>query len=66
MYMNDPVNSYNYVGDTKVSVWIIKTTANTCTLSELFLSEILKPFSAFYAGSRTLVVDLNKCCRYAC
>jgi len=43
--MSDSVTSYNYVGDTKVSVSIKKTNANKCTLSEIFLSEILKSFS---------------------
>jgi len=49
--MSDSVTNYNYVGDTKVSVHvglsIKKTNANKCTLSEIFLSEILKSFSAF-------------------
>jgi len=40
--MSDSVTNYNYVGDTKVSVSIKKTNANKCTLSEIFLSEILK------------------------
>ena len=45
--MSDSVTNYNYVGDTKLSVWIKKTNANKCTLSEIFLTEILKSFSAF-------------------
>ena len=45
--MSDYVTNYNYVGDTKVSVSIKKTNANKCTISEIFLSEILKSFSAF-------------------
>ena len=45
--MSDSVTNYNYVGDKKVSVSIKKTNANKCTLSEIFLSEILKSFSAF-------------------
>ena len=45
--MSDSVTNYYYVGDTKVSVSIKKTNANKCTLSEIFLSEILKSFSAF-------------------
>jgi len=45
--ISDSVTNYNYVGDTKVGVSIKKTNANTCTLSEIFLSEILKSFSAF-------------------
>jgi len=45
--MSDSVNNYNYVGDTKVSVSIKKTNAKKCTLSEIFLTEILKSFSAF-------------------
>jgi len=40
--MSESVTNYNYVGDTKVSVSINKTNANKCTLSEIFLSEILK------------------------
>jgi len=47
VYMSDSVTNYNYVEDTKVSVSIKKTNANKCTLSEIFLSEILKSFSAF-------------------
>ena len=43
----DSVTSYNYVGNTKVSVSIKKTNANKCTLSEIFLTEILKSFSVF-------------------
>ena len=45
--MSDSVTNYNYVGDTKVNVSIKKANANKCTLSEIFLSEILKSFSAF-------------------
>ena len=46
--MSDSVTNYNYVGDTqKKSVSIKKTKANECTLSEIFLTEILKSFSAF-------------------
>jgi len=43
--MSDSVTNYNYVGNTKVSVSIKKTNANKCTLSEIFLTEILKSFS---------------------
>jgi len=45
--MSDSVTNYNYEGDTKVSVSIKKTNANKCKLSDIFLSEILKSFSAF-------------------
>ena len=45
--MSDSVTNYNYVGNTKVSVSIKKTNANKCTLSEIFLTEILKSFSVF-------------------
>ena len=45
--MSDSFTNYNYVGNTKVSVWIKKTNANKCTLSEIFLTEILKSFSVF-------------------
>ena len=45
--MSDSVTNYNYVGKTKISVSIKKTNANKCTLSEKFLTEILKLFSAF-------------------
>ena len=45
--MSDSVTNYNNVGDTKISVSIKKTNANKCTLSEIFLTEILKSFSAF-------------------
>jgi len=43
-YMSDSFTNYNYVGNTKVSVSIKKTYANKCTLSEIFLTEILKSF----------------------
>jgi len=59
--MSDPVTNYSYIENTKVSVSIKKTNANKCTLSEIFLSEILKRFSTFYSGYRALVVDLNEC-----
>ena len=45
--MSDYFTNYNYVGNTKVSVSIKKTYANKCTLSEIFLTEILKSFSVF-------------------
>jgi len=59
--MSDPVTNYNHIEDAKVSVSIKTTNANKCTLSEIFLSEILKRFSTFYSGHRALVVDLNEC-----
>ena len=40
--MSDSFTSYNYVGNTKVSVSIKKTYANKCTLSEIYLTEIYK------------------------
>ena len=46
-YMSDSFTNYNYVGNTKVSVSIKKTYANKCTLSKIFLTEILKSFSVF-------------------
>jgi len=45
--MSDSVTNYNYVGDTKISVSIKKSYANKCTLRKIFLTEILKSFSAF-------------------
>jgi len=45
--MSDSFINYNYVGNTKVSVSITKTYANKCTLSEIFITEILKSFSVF-------------------
>ena len=42
--MSDSFTNYNYVGNTKVSVSIKKTYANKCTLSEIFLTEILDVF----------------------
>ena len=45
--MSDSLTNYNYVGDTKISVSIKKTNANKCTLKEIFITEILKSFSAF-------------------
>jgi len=41
----DPVNYYNHTEDTEVSVSI-----KQCTLSDSFVSEILKRFSAIYSG----------------
>jgi len=45
--LSDSFTNYNNVGNTKVSVSIKKTYANKCTLSEIFLTEILKTFSGF-------------------
>ena len=45
--MSDSVTNFNYVADTKISVSIKKTNANKCTLSEIFLTEILKSLAAF-------------------
>jgi len=45
--LSDSFTNYNNVGNTKVSVSIKKTHANKCTLSEIFLTEILKSFSGF-------------------
>jgi len=45
--LSDSFTNYNNVGNTKVSVSIKKTYANKCTLSESFLTEILKSFSGF-------------------
>jgi len=39
--MSDSVTNNNYVGNSKISVLIKKTNANKCTLSEIFLTEIL-------------------------
>jgi len=39
--MSYSFTNYNYVGNTIVSVLIKKTYANKCTLSEIFLTEIL-------------------------
>ena len=64
--MSDSVTNYNYVGDAKISVSIKNTYAKKCTLSEIFLSEILKRFSTFYSGNRALLVDLNECLHFAC
>ena len=36
--MYDPVNNYNYVEDTNISVSIEKINANKCTLSKIFLT----------------------------
>jgi len=49
-YMSDPVTNYNYIEDAKVSVSIKTTNVNKCTLSEIFLSEILKRLSTFKSG----------------
>jgi len=46
-YMSDSFTNYNYVVNTRASVSIKKTYANKCTLSEIFLTEILKSFSVF-------------------
>jgi len=45
--LSDSFTNYNNVGNTKVSVSIKKTYANKCTLSNIFLTEILKSFSGF-------------------
>ena len=46
--LSDSFTNYNnVVGNTKVSVSIKKTYANKCTLSEIFLTEILKSISGF-------------------
>ena len=45
--MSDSFTNYNYVGNKEVSVSIKKTYANKCTISETFLTEILKSFSVF-------------------
>ena len=45
--LSDSFTNYNNVENTKVSVSIKKTYANKCTLSEIFLTEILKSFSGF-------------------
>ena len=45
--LSDSFTNYNNVGNTKVSVSIKKTYANKCTLSEIFVTEILKSFSGF-------------------
>ena len=45
--MSDSVTNYNCVGDTKISVSIKKPNANKCTLSDIYLTEILKSFSSF-------------------
>jgi len=36
----DSFTNYKYVGNTKVSVSIKNTSANKCTLSDIFLTEI--------------------------
>ena len=48
--LSDCFTNYNYVGNTKVSVSIKKTYANKCTLSKIFLTEILKSFQCFNRG----------------
>jgi len=47
MNIYDPVNYYNDAKDTTVSVSINKSNAYKCTLSHIFLSEILKPSQRF-------------------
>jgi len=49
-YVYDPVTNYIYIEGSQVSVLIKRTNANKCTLSEIFLSEILKWFSTFKTG----------------
>ena len=44
------VYNYTHVEDSKVSVSIKRTYAKQCTLSEIFVSEILNRFSAIYSG----------------
>ena len=57
--MSDYVNNYNYVGETKISVSIKKTNANKCTLSEIFLTEILKSFSRFNSSKGQVIQNYN-------
>ena len=57
--MSDSVTNYNYVKDTKISVSITKTNANKCTLSEIFLTEILKSFSAFNSSKEQVIQNYN-------
>jgi len=54
--MSDSFTNYNYVGNTKVSISIKNTYANKCTLSEIFLTEILKSLSVLIeAGNPELL-----------
>jgi len=57
--MSDSVTKYNYVGDTKISVSIKKANANKCTLSEIFLTEILKSFSHFNSSKGQVIQNYN-------
>jgi len=49
--MSDSVTNYSYIGNTKVSESIKKTNANKCTLSEIFLTEILKIILSVLIGA---------------
>ena len=48
--MSDSFTNYNYVGNTKVSV-SIKTYANKCTLSEIFLTGNIKIILSVLIGA---------------
>jgi len=52
----DPVIVYNHVEDTKVSVSIERTNAKQCTLSEIFVSEILNRFQPIISDYDTRTV----------
>jgi len=55
--MSDSVPNYNYVEDTKISVSIKKTNANKCTLSKIFLTEILIYHSQRFNSSKGQVIQ---------
>ena len=57
--MSDSVTNYNYVGDTKISVSIKKTNANKCTLSEIFLTEILNHSQRFNSSKGQIIQNYN-------
>jgi len=57
--MSDSVTNYNYVGEAKISVSIKKTNANKCTLSEIFLTEILKYSQRFNSRKGQVIQNYN-------
>ena len=48
-----------YAGDTKISVSIKKTNANKCTLSEMFLTEILNHSRRFNSSKGQVIQNYN-------
>jgi len=57
--MSDSVTNYNYVGGTKISVSTKKTNANKCTLSVIFLTEILNHSQRLNSSKGQVIQNYN-------